>query len=204
MLPFEPFSHVPTEFLLLWFVVPRRAAILLRLAPDDRAALLRRERGLARRALTAEPHHSRVDFLVTEQLEIPRVEPVDDAAGLLGAHEVALVLDGIVAVEGLKQEFGRGYAVTVLSSLVGESQLLRTFRTSSCAVASRAGRHDRKARGRSGLVEGQCRAAVRSGGQARSSGCVNYTRARAKAPDTARTYGSHTGFIPCTTRRSKK
>ena len=76
---------MPTEFLLLWFVVPfrrrcaRRPAILLRLAPDDREALLRRKCCLPRRALTAEPHHSRVDFLVTEQLEIPRVEPVDDA-----------------------------------------------------------------------------------------------------------------------------
>ena len=66
MLPFEPFLHVPTEFLLLWFVVPfrsggrpRRPAVLLRLAPDDRAAVLR-ERGLARRALAAEAHHPRM------------------------------------------------------------------------------------------------------------------------------------------------
>ena len=58
---------------------PRRPAILLWLAPDDREALLRRKCCLPRRALTAEPHHSRVDFLVTEQLEIPRVEPVDNA-----------------------------------------------------------------------------------------------------------------------------
>ena len=58
MLPFEPLSHVPTEFLLLWFVVPfrqrcaRRPAILLRLAPGRE--VFRRatcESGLARRAL---------------------------------------------------------------------------------------------------------------------------------------------------------
>ena len=73
LLPFEPLSHVPTEFLLLWFVVPfrggrrpRRPAILLRLAPDDRAAFLRRERGLARRALAAEPHHPSIDLLVSK------------------------------------------------------------------------------------------------------------------------------------------
>ena len=68
MLPFEPLPHVLPKFLLLWFVVPfrsggRRPAILLRLAPDDRAAVLR-ERGLARRALAAEAHHPRVYLLV--------------------------------------------------------------------------------------------------------------------------------------------
>ena len=97
MLPFEPFSHVPTEFLLLWFVVPfrgrrpHRPAILLRLAPDDRAAVLR-ERGLARRALAAEAHHSRVDFLVTEQLEVPRVY-LDADATLNDVREAVTTLE---------------------------------------------------------------------------------------------------------------